>query len=64
MAYRTTNQKRSTTRSNTKRSTTRRSTSPVRMSAAKRASEAAFKRGVASGMRMRRSGSRRSYIYS
>jgi hypothetical protein len=64
MAYRTTNQKRSTTRSATKRTTTRRSPSTGRMSAARRASEAAFKRGVKSGMRMRRSGSRRSYIYS
>lgn len=64
MAYRTNTKARSKTSSTAKRTTARRSPSTGRMSAARRASEAAFKRGVKSGMRMRRSGSRRSYIYS
>jgi hypothetical protein len=64
MAYRTNSKKRNTTSSNTKRRVSRRSASAGRMSAARRATEAAFRRGVKSGLRMRRSGSRRSYIYS
>jgi len=64
MAYRTTNKKRTTTRSNNKRRSASRRTSTGRMSATRKATEAAFRRGVKSGMRMRRSGSRRSYIYS
>lgn len=64
MAYRTNTKKRNTTRSVAKRRTTRRSASTGRMSATRRATEAAFRRGVKSGLRMRRSGSRRSYIYS
>ena len=64
MAYRTTSKKRNTTRSTAKRRTPSARSSTGRMSAARKATEAAFRRGVKSGMRMRRSGSRRSYIYS
>jgi len=64
MAYRTSSKKRNTTRSTAKRRTASSRTSTGRMSATRKATEAAFRRGVKSGMRMRRSGSRRSYIYS
>ena len=64
MAYRTSSKKRNTTRSNSKRRNSSARTSTGRMSATRKATEAAFRRGVKSGMRMRRSGSRRSYIYS
>jgi hypothetical protein len=64
MAYRTVSKKRNTTRTTAKRRTPSARTSTGRMSATRKASEAAFRRGVKSGMRMRRSGSRRSYIYS
>ena len=63
MAYRKSSTTRGKTRSTAKRLTTRRSASAGRMSAARRATEAAFRRGVKSGMRMRRSGSRRAYFY-
>ena len=63
MAYRTNSIKRRTTGSTAKRRTTRRTAAAKRMSAARRATEAAFRRGVKSGMRMRRSGSRRAYFY-
>lgn len=64
MAYRTSSKKRNTTRSTAKRRTSSGGNSTGRMSAARKATEAAFRRGVKSGMRMRRPGSRRSYIYS
>ena len=63
MAYRkTTSTRRTTKRATSARRTTTRARTG-RMSATKRATEAAFRRGVKSGMRMRRSNSRRAYFY-
>lgn len=63
MAYRNNRSTRRTTGSATARRRTTARSRPVRMSATKRATEAAFRRGVKSGMRMRRSNSRRAYFY-
>ena len=63
MAYRNNRSTRSTTKRTTRSRRTASSTRTKRMSATRRATEAAFKRGVKSGMRMRRSNSRRAYFY-